>query len=47
MYHSPDFIRVVKWGRMTWAECVADIGKRRDPRRVLVWISDGKRTWKI
>jgi hypothetical protein len=42
-YASPNIIRVVKSGRMRWAEHVASMGEKKNPYKILVGKSDGKR----
>ena len=36
LYHSPNFIRVIKYRRMRWVGHVARMGERNDMYRVLV-----------
>jgi hypothetical protein len=43
LYPSPNFIRVIKSGRMKWAWHVARMGERRGAYRVLVGKFVGKR----
>ena len=43
MYFSPNFIRVIKSRRMSWAGHVAGMGDRRVAYTVLVGRLDGKR----
>jgi hypothetical protein len=43
LYFSPNIVRMVKSGRMSWAGHVARMGERRGVYRVLVGISEEKR----
>ena len=43
LYCSPNISRVIKSGRMRWAEHVARMGKKRGVYRVLVGKPEGKR----
>jgi len=43
LYSSPNVFRVIKSGRMGWAEHVARMGERRVAYRVLVGKPEGKR----
>jgi len=43
LYCSPNIVRVIKSGRMRWAEHVARMGERRGVYRVLVGKPEGKR----
>ena len=40
---SPNIVRLIKLGKMRWAEHVALMGERREVYRVLVGIPEGKR----
>jgi len=43
LYSSPNFVRLIKWGRVRWAGRVARVGERRGVYRVLVGKHEGKR----
>ena len=43
LYSSPNIVRVIKSGRMRWAEHVARMGEEREVYRVLVGKPVGKR----
>ena len=43
MYSSPNIVRVIKSGRMRWAEHAARMGRKRGVYRVLVEKPEGKR----
>ena len=43
LHCSPNFVRVIKWRRMRWAEHVARMGERSAVYRVLVGKPEGKR----
>ena len=43
VYSSPNIVRVIKSGRMRWAEHAARMGRKRGVYRVLVEKPEGKR----
>jgi transcription termination factor 2 len=44
LYSSPNIIRIIKSRRMRWAGHVARMGETRNPYRILVGKSEGKRS---